>query len=204
MSLHPQDKVLTPEEQAIIHRIQGQDDSWKTVREDELNDFSLMADPFLLPPECKKLQDEKKYAFRWAERKPSRIDELTRSYDPPLKWIIVNRDQCPWIDDRNFDPILGCVPRHDQMLLFKPWSWHARVKAAKQDISNARDASGSVMARDGLKHGGVEQFAAIGDPDRVPSHLKVSDSDDIMFDESSYDQSMGVVEDTSFEDVYEE
>ena len=56
--------TLTPDQQAIADRVEAQDKLWHTIREDELNDFSLMNNPFDLPPEAASLQERKIYAFR--------------------------------------------------------------------------------------------------------------------------------------------
>ena len=45
-------KILTSEQQAIAERVASQDTDWFAIREDELEDFSLMNNPFDLPPEA--------------------------------------------------------------------------------------------------------------------------------------------------------
>jgi hypothetical protein len=137
--------TMTPEQQAIAARVanQGDDDGWLHVTEDEMNDFSLSVNPWDLPREAKKLQDEKRYAFRFCERTPSRIDQLTRSQQPPLRWGIVNAVQMPELAHL-VDPITGGVCVGQQILLFKPWAHHAKVKAAKAQLADGAAKSQSL------------------------------------------------------------
>ena len=132
--------VLTPEQQAIAERVAGQDTDWFTIGEESMNDFSMMINPMdLIPnyPEAAKLQDEKKYVFRWCERSASRVDQLTRTAKPPLKWAIVNRQNLPEMSEY-VDSMMGCVCALDQILLFKPYSHAAIVNKAKAEMAKAR------------------------------------------------------------------
>ena len=131
---------LTPEMRGIAERVAHQDTDWMTIREDQLNDFSLMINPMDLEPnypEAAKLQKEQKYVFRWCERKPERVDELTRSVNPPLRWGIVTRDSLPEMK-RHIDPLLGCVSCLDQLLLFKPFEHAMIVRRAKNEMAEAK------------------------------------------------------------------
>lgn len=136
---------MTPEQQAIAARVanEGFDDGWLHVTEDDMNDFSLSVNPWDLPREAKKLQDEKKYAFRFCERTPARIDMLTRSQAPPLKWGIVNSVQLPELAHL-VDPITGGVCVGNQILLFKPWAHHAKVKEAKARLADGASRAQSL------------------------------------------------------------
>lgn len=132
--------VLTPEQQSIAERVASQDTDWFTIGEESMNDFSLMINPMdLMPnyPEAAKLQDEKQYVFRWCERTAQRVDELTRSVNPPLKWAIVNRNNLPELE-RHVDPMLGAVCCLDQILLFKPFAHAEIVNNAKRDMAEAK------------------------------------------------------------------
>ena len=141
----PSSNTLTPEQQAIAARVanEGADDGWLHITEDQMNDFSLSVNPWDLPREVKKLQDEKRYAFRYCERTPARIDMLTRSQAPPLKWGIVNAVQLPELAHL-VDPITGGVCVGNQILLFKPWAHHAKVKEAKARLADGAARSQSL------------------------------------------------------------
>ena len=141
----PSSNTLTPEQQAIAARVanEGADDGWLHVSEADMNDFSLSVNPWDLPREVKKLQDEKRYAFRYCERTPARIDMLTRSQAPPLKWGIVNAVQLPELAHL-VDPITGGVCVGNQILLFKPWAHHAKVKEAKARLADGAARSQSL------------------------------------------------------------
>lgn len=135
--------TLTPEMRSIAERVASQDTDWMTITEDQLNDFSLMVNPMDLDPnypEAAKLQKEKRYVFRWCERTPQRVDELTRSVSPPLRWGIVTNDSLPDMK-RHIDPLLGCVSCLDQMLLFKPWEHAMIVRKAKNEMADAKARS---------------------------------------------------------------
>jgi hypothetical protein len=105
-----------------------------------MNDFSMTINPFDLSPnypEAAKLQADQKYVFRWCERVVKRVDELTRSVNPPLRWAIVNNNALPEMS-RHIDPMLGCVCNLDQILLFKPWAHAVIVKKARNEMAEAK------------------------------------------------------------------
>ena len=137
------EKTLSPEMQGIAERVAGQDTDWFSIGEESMNDFSMMINPMDLDPnfpEAAKLQKDGKYAFRWCERTSKRVDELTRSVNPPLRWAIVTNDNLPEMK-RHIDPLLGCVCSVDQMLLFKPWAHAVMVRKAKDEMADAKENS---------------------------------------------------------------
>lgn len=148
---------LTPEEQAISSRVEAQD-PFVNIRETDLVDFSLAANPMDLHPIAQKLQDEHKYAFRWCTEDPKRVDQLTRAAQPPLKWGIVTRSSLPEMSSE-VDDLLGCVRVLDQMLLFKPWAHHAVVQREKQRLAGASDKEGSIESRHGEQTDQGEMYA---------------------------------------------
>ena len=132
--------TLTPDQRAIAERVASQDTDWMTITEDQMHDFSLMVNPMNLKqnyPEAYRMQVERKFVFRWCEKTPNRVDELTRSVRPPLRWAIVNRQTLPELD-RYVDPLLGCVTCQDQVLLFKPFAHAEIVNKAKRDMAEAK------------------------------------------------------------------
>lgn len=172
---------LTAEERQIVDRVASQDTSWMTITEGDMEDFSLMADPLELPPPAKKAQQERRYAFHWAELKPARIDQLTRMAVPPLRWAIATRttypELAPYVNDN-----YGCVTRHDCALLFKPWAHHARVIEAKHKLNDAyeqgsgmKGAKNKITGRDGDVEAMTGSKHRIGATDEVQT-LKQRDS----------------------------
>jgi len=127
--------ALTPEEQAIYNRVAQGDDSWQTIGEESAVDFSLSQDPFAIPSPAKKLEEEKKFRFRWITRTPQRLDEI-KNKPVPFRWWVVNSVQpvggvfSPFIDPNN-----GCVSREDQMLMFKPWWMHMKEREYKDRLA---------------------------------------------------------------------
>lgn len=169
--------TLSPDEKGIADRVASQDTSWFTIREDELNDFSLAVNPLDIKdaiPEAWKMQVEKVYAFRWCERTPRRIDELTKSVSPPLRWALVTRTTLPELESY-IDPVLGCIANLDQALLFKPWAHHQIVKDAKADMAKAK-ANGS----------GLDAVAKQGD-DKVKmftgERAKMGSGDEVQYED---------------------
>ena len=183
--------TLTPEQQAIATRAEAQDKLRRPIREDELNDFSLMKNVLDLPEAAQKLQDKKIYAFRWCERTPERIDFLTRSERPPMRWALVTRTTVSELEDL-VDPMLGCVYVLDQALLYKYWEDHARVQKAKMELAEVGLQTGSL---EGKKHqienrdDDVEVFTG--------SKHRIGGSDEVMADESIIDSQAGIVDDST-------
>ena len=172
---------LTPEQQAIASRSTNQEKLKRPpIREDELNDFSLMKNPLDLPEAAQKLQDKKIYAFRWCTRTPERIDELTRTVTPPLRWGLVTRTTLPDLEDL-IDPMLGCVCVVDQALLYKHWEDHVRVQKAKMELAEAGLNSGSLEGKKHQSESRDEDVKVFTGPDH-----KIGGSDVIMGDEADF------------------
>jgi len=172
--------TLTPEQQAIATRAEAQQKMRRPIREDELNDFSLMKNVLDLPEAAQKLQDKKIYAFRWCERTPERIDFLTRSEQPPMRWGLVTRTTIPELEDA-VEPMLGCVCRLDQALLYKYWEDHARVQKAKMELAEAGLQTGSLEGKKHQIEDRDEDVKVFTGPDH-----KISGSDVVMGDESEF------------------
>lgn len=183
-------QAVTSEEAAIISRSESETVDWFGITEGDLHDFSLMEDPMKLPKPCQKLQDEEVFAFRWCERTPKRIDQLTRSVGPPLRWAIVNMTTAKTVGipaktlneiREHFDTVLCCVPCLDQMLLFKPWSHHILVQNAKRDLAENLDSSGKLKSHEAKSDENYQFMAGpehkIGSGDEVQSIPGVTDDD---------------------------
>ena len=170
---------LTSTETAIAERAATQDDGWFHLTEDDLEDFSLMQNPLDLPPEAAKEQNEKRLAFRWCERTPERVDQLTRHAQPPLRWAICNRNTTPFLKPY-IDDLLGCVTSLDQVLLCKPWSHHMMVQQAKQELANVQDRSGTLSGK-------KDQIAREGTEVYEGKQYRIGDRDEVMADEGLAD-----------------
>jgi len=136
--------AVTPDQQAIRKRVEAESAEWEPITEESMNDFSLMINPLDLKdnfPEAWKEQVEKRYAFRWCERRDKRIDELTRSGHPITRWKLCTRTTTPFLA-KYVDAIWGCVTRLDQVLLHRPWDRHMIEKRAKQGMAEARANAG--------------------------------------------------------------
>ena len=142
-------KNLTPEERAIFGRVMGQSDEWRTITEEETNDYSLSRDIFDLPEPAKKLVQNKEFAFRWITRKSERLDEI-KNRPIPFRWWPVNMNQPVGMIFKPFiDPNNGCVSREDQMLVFKPWWMSERELNYKRKLADSADQSKRLDSRDG-------------------------------------------------------
>jgi hypothetical protein len=148
--------VLTPDEAAIITRVQAESKDWRDVKESDVEDFSLADDPLALPEAAKKMRQKKKFAFRWIERKPERMDVM-RTKEIPFKWWVCNAVNTPFLKD-SLDPVLGCVCKMDQMLVFKPY-W---MFVKEQDFKHRADreiAGDYLKGKQGEIKGGGEFVA---------------------------------------------
>ena len=171
---------LTAEERQIVDRVASQDTSWMTITEADMEDFSLMADPMELPPPAKKAQNERRYAFHWAQLTPARIDQMTKMAAPPMRWALCTRttfpEIAPWINDA-----YGCVTRHDCALMFKPWAHHAKVMEAKQALNKAYEDGSGIEGRKNKiasRDGDVSVMSG--------SKYKIDGRDQVLADESNF------------------
>jgi hypothetical protein len=173
--------TLTAEERAIAERVAQQDIDWMTISEEDMEDFSLMSDPMELPGPAKKAQQERRYAFHWAQLTPQRIDQLTKMANPPLRWALCTRttfpELAPWINDA-----YGCVTKADCALVFKPWAHHAKVMEAKASLNKAYEDGSGIEAR-------KNAIASRDDDVKVYSgeKYKIDGSDQVLADEESFE-----------------
>jgi hypothetical protein len=172
---------LTPEERAIAQRVANQDTEWHVIREDDLEDYSLSEDPYKLPVIAQKLQNEKLYAFRWCERTPERIDQITRTAPTYKRWTLVTRTTLPQLESE-VDSILGCVCRGDQALLYRPWFYQENERRMKDELAEANYKAGSLE--------GKKQQIEDRDDDvqvTVGDRAAIKSGDEIMYDEAGAD-----------------
>lgn len=142
---------LTQEEAAIFQRIKAEGKEgrreWEEVTEESVLDFSLRRDPMMLPDFAKKLREAKKFAFVWVTRTKERLDEI-RSMEIPHKWWIVNSSTMPeCLED--LDPVLGCVCKLDQLLVFKPWWMHVAKRRMVEQGIESKARSGELQSKHG-------------------------------------------------------
>jgi len=187
----PKPLSLTPEERLIAELAESQDTSWHTITEGDMEDFSLSGDPMELPPPAKKAQQERKYAFFWAQATHARIHQLTRVAVPPFRWSLCTRTTYPelakYVNDQ-----LGCVSREDCVLMFKPWAHHAIVVERKHKASMIEAESRGI---EGGKHkiddrGDVEAYSG--------KKFKISGRDEVIGEAEDFED-MGDLVDVSGE-----
>jgi len=146
--------VLTSNEAAIAARVLAERDDWKSVKESDIGDFKMADDPFALPGPAKEMKAEKQFAFRWISRTPERMDEM-RTKDIPFKWWVCNEVNTPFLKG-HFDPVLGCVSKLDQMLVFKPYWMYEKEQAFKTRTDRELHKGDYLKAKHGEKVGGGE------------------------------------------------
>ncbi|MCP4585330.1 hypothetical protein [Pseudoalteromonas sp.] len=168
---------LTPEEQAIAARVGKEQESWDSITEESMLDFSLAKNPYPLPKEAEKRRKSKEHAFRFIECKPSRIDEIT-NLEPPAKWWIANRTTTPYLA-KYIDPAHGGIQIKDQILMVKPWKMEQIHQDAKKQIAKGKDDSGNIENRDGLKTDKGEYTAKVT-KDGERNEAKISGGDIVM------------------------
>jgi hypothetical protein len=143
---------LTADESALFQRIMGGDEDWKTIKESDVDDFSLANDPMELPEPAKEARKNKQFAFRWVSRTKERLDEI-RSMNVPFKWWVCNSIRTPFLDGL-FDPITGGVNRLDCVLAFKPYWMFEKEQEFKRQQADKQAGGGDLKSKNGLeKHG---------------------------------------------------
>jgi hypothetical protein len=185
-------KPITAEEQAIAARVAGDLGDWGDFGEDSVIDYNLGRDIFELPPPAKKKQDAREFAFRWIERTPKRLDQV-RNKPVPFRWWICNRTNTPFLDG-HFDPVLGCVSREDQMLVFKPWWMRDKEVLYKRYLADSQDQSGNLLGKNGKKsESGTKWLAGkrSEDGDDAMQH-EIRGADVVMADEQVMDEKSGI------------
>jgi hypothetical protein len=175
--------VLTPEETAIAQIVGSTDDSWSTIGENTALDYSLGKDAFELPKPAKKLELDKKFKFCWITRNPDRLRQIT-SKEVPLKWWPVNSTQPVAGAFDRFVNVAGCVPREDQMLMFKPWWMFERERAMKQRLAQNVDFAGDVTRKDGTQKDGMEFRAGKRSSEGKQMGIEITGTDQVIYDDS--------------------
>jgi hypothetical protein len=95
----------------------------------------------------------------------------------------VNRATLPALEGE-VDDVLGCVCRLDQCLLFKPWSHHARVQAAKRALADNASRAGDLKSKE-LKSDDSYRYLS-------GKEYEIKSGDDIHYDESTYGKEDGL------------
>ena len=145
--------VLTAEEAAIVSRVSAERDDWKAVKESDVDDYSMASDPLAYPEPAKQMRKKKKFAFRWIRRSTERMDEM-RTKEVPFKWWVCNAVNTPFLAGF-FDPVLGCVCKMDQVLVFKPY-WMFVKEQERKNRSDSDGAGDFLKAKHGERKGGGE------------------------------------------------
>jgi len=177
-------KPITAEEQAIAARVAADSTrDWETIGESSAVDYSLGKDKFELPPEAKKAQEDHKYAFRWVARLPARIDTL-RNAEVPEKWWVCNSTNTPFLQ-QYLDPVLGCICREDQILMFQPWWMRDKRKKILDEVTF--DKGRDITRLHGQGKGGSSFVAGTrtvggSEPTLRP---EIGGGDNVIFDEES-------------------
>jgi hypothetical protein len=177
---------ITAEEQAIAARTAADSNrEWETIGEESALDYSLGRDKFELPEPAKKAQNEKRFAFRWIARTPARIDQI-RSAAIPERWWLCNSTNTPFLQ-KFLDPVLGCVTREDQILVFKPWWMHEKMKALVSDVGRDRvgkeltHMDGTTKGDSGATFSAVKRTLGQGSPSRT----EVKGGDVLVYDDNA-------------------
>ena len=172
---------LTPEEAAIYQRVMNEKDEFPPINESDMFDFSLSVDPFKKPKAAEDLQNRKQFYFRWAEKKPTRIDEL-RSADPPYKYLIVNRGSSigHLFNRHDFDAIHGGIEKLDQILMYQPWSYKAQRDAIRAMKSKQQLDGGTLESLHGKEVDDTGSAFHAGKSARISASRDVVMSSDVL------------------------
>jgi len=151
----PAVRNITQREQEIMDRVQKSVPDWDTITEESMVDFSLSKSIFDLPPEAKKKQDNKEFAFRWIESTDDNVDLHTQA-SPPLTWWACNRVTTPYL--KKYFKHHGGIQVADMILVVKPWHLHEMVQDKKRSMADFGDDK---MLK---KRAGVQKENDAGDP----------------------------------------
>ena len=179
---------MTPEERAIFNRVSSEDHEWATIDPYATIDFDAMTQvPFKLPEPAQKLQDAKKFKFRWFERTPKRVDEV-KNWSVPLRWWPVNGVQ-PEAGkfDRCVDGTTGAVHMDDQMLFFKPWWMWER----EQEYQDRLAGNEPLTAKDDTEKNDIRFAASRRKEGEKASRVEVSGNDIVFRGEADVDAENG-------------
>ena len=177
-------KPITADEQAIAARVAADSTrDWETIGEDSAIDYTLGRDKFELPPEAKKAQNERRFAFRWVARIPARIDAI-RNAEVPEKWWVCNSTNTPFLT-QYLDPVLGCICREDQILMFQPWWMRDKRKKILDQVTF--DKSRDITRLNGQGKAGASFVAGTRSVGGSEPSLRqeVGGGDNIVFDEEA-------------------
>ena len=195
-------RAITPDEQAIASRVAAESREWETIGEDSVLDYSLGRDAFELPPPAKAKYQAKQFSFRWIVRETKRMDEM-RNKAVPFKWWICNSTNTPFLEGY-FDPVLGCVCREDQILVFKPWWMRDKEKAYKEGLAAQQDQTAMVNKNGQSTDSGIEWRAGKRSIDGREMGHEVRGADVVMADESIMDERAGIRHSSANDLVIEE
>jgi hypothetical protein len=164
---------MTPEEAAIYQRVKGEKEDWEKIQFEEIQDYSLMEYPFQLPDCAKKLVEQRKYFFRFVEKKTGRIDDLINR-KKPHRWLPVNRDTFPDWPRSLFDGLHGGVQELDQIMMYQPYEYKVMRDRIKNELAELQARGGTLESRDGIedKDRGVSWRSGEG--------VKITGKDEVM------------------------
>jgi hypothetical protein len=182
--------AITADEQAIAARVAAESREWETIGEESVLDYSLGRDAFEFPPPAKAKYQAKEFSFRWIVRTTKRMDEV-RNKPVPFRWWICNSTNTPFLEGF-FDPVLGCVCREDQMLVFKPWWMRDKEKAYKEGLAAQQDQRAMVNKDGQPTDSGIQWRAGKRSIDGEAMGHEVRGADVVMADESILDERAGV------------
>lgn len=139
-------ETATPSQKELQAEVGSSDDSWKTITEEDVIDFSFGGDPYPLPKEAAVKAREHKFAFRWIEDSTKRLQEVTR-VDAPLRWWVCNSTNTPYLI-KYINPVTGAIHCKDQILIFKPYWMAEKIRELKEGVSEARLQAGTLKNHD--------------------------------------------------------
>ena len=124
-----------------------------------------------------KLQKEKKFQFRWIERKPERLDAVKNAQEV-RRWLPVNSTQpVAGAFDRHIDGSTGAVHLLDQILVWKPYWLFEKEQALEVRLAGGLN---DISAKDGQEKNDLRLAASKRKASESRTRIEVS-GDDIQY-----------------------
>jgi len=147
--------IVSDSESTLI-RMASQSDSFnwdKAIQAIEtLDDYSILNDPFSLPPECHVRQEQKQYRYRWLD--PKDQDRFVMQTQGRFPWVLATRNNAPYIPDHLRDEN-GLVRRAGMVLALMRYDVYMARQLRIWKLSEVSEKKGPAKA-EGLEFTGQE------------------------------------------------
>lgn len=146
--------VLTDTDSHLIKLANQEDFDWDRAFNavQVLDDYSVLQDPFEIPPECKARHANNEFRYRWLE--PGDKDRFLMQTTGRFPWVVCNRNNAPYIPDQYRDEN-GLVRRAGMVLGMMRYDLYMARQMRIWKLSETTDRKGPAKA-EGYEYTGTE------------------------------------------------